>query len=67
MEYSKLFRMAYRAFTSLTGGGDAVWMALGPKHNGNGRAGFVLHMKGERKAMTQGVRDFLSGLTRKRA
>jgi len=66
MEYSKLFRMAYRAFTSLTAGGDAVWMGVTPK-NGHGRSAFVLHMKGERKPMTQGVRDFLSGMIRKRA
>jgi hypothetical protein len=60
MEYGKLFRMAYRAFTSLTGGSDAVWMALSPKKD----AAFVLHMKGERKPLKQNVKDYLSGMTR---
>ena len=66
MEYGKLFRMAYRAFTSLTGGRDAVWMGLmnGKNGNGNGKTAFVLHMKGERRPLRQSVRDYLSGMMR---
>lgn len=63
MEYGKLFRMAYRAFTSLTGGSDAVWMAVTPKRANGEQGAFVLHMKGERKPLTQKVRDYLSGVT----